>query len=77
MVALAAVPVRAQVFMTQHEALDLAFPGARVDPIAVVLTPEEKAAVWPRLLEVWPTYDSYVERSGREIRVFRLEPVSS
>ena len=50
------------------------FGGKRRPVRARLLTDEEKAAVWPRLLTVWPTYDSYVERSGRNIRVFRLEP---
>lgn len=49
--------------------------GRRTFPVqARLLDPQEKAAVWPRLLQVWPTYDSYVEHSGRELRVFRLEP---
>ena len=35
----------------------------------------EKAEVWPRLVALWPAYDTYVEVSGRNIRVFRLAPV--
>lgn len=50
------------------------FGGRRVHVKAHLLSDEEKAQVWPRLLTVWPTYDSYVERSGRNLRVFRLEP---
>jgi hypothetical protein len=46
--ALLAAPARAQVFMTQGEALGLAFPGAHVQPMAVVLTPEQKTAVEKR-----------------------------
>ena len=53
---------------------EVTFRGRRVAVRAHLLTDAEKAAVWPRLLTVWPTYDSYVERSGRNIRVFRLEP---
>ena len=52
----------------------VSFGGRRVPVRARLLTEEEKAAVWPRLLKVWPTYDAYVERSGRDLRVFRLEP---
>ncbi|MGB8651841.1 MAG: nitroreductase family deazaflavin-dependent oxidoreductase [Mycobacteriales bacterium] len=44
---------------------------------AHLLDEQEKAAVWPRLLKIWPTYDRYVERSGRNLRVFRLDPVRS
>ncbi len=35
---------------------------------------EEVARAWPRLVEFWPAYDRYKERSGRDIRVFVLEP---
>jgi deazaflavin-dependent oxidoreductase (nitroreductase family) len=41
---------------------------------AHLLTEEEKAEIWPKLLAVWPIYDTYVERSGRSLRVFRLDP---
>jgi deazaflavin-dependent oxidoreductase (nitroreductase family) len=34
---------------------------------------EEKARLWPRFVEMWPAYDTYVTRSGRDIRVFVLE----
>ena len=53
----------------------VSYRGRTIDVRAHLLTAEEKAAVWPRLLTVWPTYDSYVERSGRDLRVFRLEPL--
>ena len=39
---------------------------------AHLLTDEEKDAVWPELTKMWPNYDRYSERAGREIRVFRL-----
>jgi deazaflavin-dependent oxidoreductase (nitroreductase family) len=41
---------------------------------ARLLEGAERAEVWPRLVEAWPVYDRYVERSGRELRVFRLTP---
>jgi deazaflavin-dependent oxidoreductase (nitroreductase family) len=34
----------------------------------------EVARVWPRLVAFWPAYDRYKERSGRDIRVFVLDP---
>ena len=40
---------------------------------ATLLDPAAKAEVWPKLLAKWPNYDGYQERSGRDIRVFRLE----
>jgi len=50
------------------------FRGRSVPVHAHLLEEDEKAAVWPRLTAMWPTYDRYVERSGRNLRVFRLEP---
>jgi deazaflavin-dependent oxidoreductase (nitroreductase family) len=41
---------------------------------AHLLTGEEKAELWPRLVKFWPNYDVYTERSGRDLRVFRLDP---
>ena len=57
-----------------HPDAAVTFKGERTEVQARLLDPDEKAAVWPRLLEVWPTYDRYVERSGRDLRVFRLDP---
>ena len=52
----------------------VAYEGKRYDVTARLLTPEEKADVWPRLSQMWPTYDRYIELSGgRDIRVFRLQ----
>jgi deazaflavin-dependent oxidoreductase (nitroreductase family) len=41
---------------------------------AQLLTDDEKAEVWPALTRAWPTFDRYVEVSGRNLRVFRLTP---
>jgi deazaflavin-dependent oxidoreductase (nitroreductase family) len=53
------------------------FKGQTVPVVARLLDADEKAEVWPQLLRIWPTYDRYVERSGRDLRVFRLERQSS
>jgi deazaflavin-dependent oxidoreductase (nitroreductase family) len=42
---------------------------------AKLLTDQEKAEVWPRLTKVWPTYDTYVAKTDRDLRVFRLARV--
>ena len=55
-----------------HPDARVTFKGEDFAVRAELLSPEEKATVWPKLLEVWPTYDRYVERSGRDLRVFRL-----
>jgi len=49
--------------------------GRRTIEVAVrLLSPAERDAAWPSLLAVYPPFDAYRERSGREIRVFRLIP---
>lgn len=35
---------------------------------------EEKEALWPRFVEMWPAYNTYRTRTDRNIRVFLLEP---
>jgi deazaflavin-dependent oxidoreductase (nitroreductase family) len=55
----------------------LSFAGTDHDVTAHLLSTDEKAAAWPRLLAAWPAYDDYAERSGRDLRVFRLDPVDA
>lgn len=42
---------------------------------AELLDEADKEKTWPELTALWPPYDEYVERSGREIRVFRLTAI--
>lgn len=42
---------------------------------AHLLSDDEKAATWPRLVATWPAFDDYVESSGRNLRVFHLVPL--
>jgi len=56
---------------------DVSFKGKDIPVVAHLLDAGEKEEVWPKLLEIWPTYDRYVERSGRDLRVFKLEPRQS
>jgi deazaflavin-dependent oxidoreductase (nitroreductase family) len=48
--------------------------GETIDMRAHLASAQERAELWPRFLEMWPAYDTYVERSGRNLRVFVLEP---
>ncbi|MBV8559684.1 MAG: nitroreductase family deazaflavin-dependent oxidoreductase [Acidimicrobiia bacterium] len=50
------------------------YKGETIPVVARLLDPEQKAAVWPDLLRIWPAWTSYTERSGRDLRVFKLEP---
>ena len=61
----------------------LADPGVAIEmkgehvPVAarLVTEPDERAELWGRLTQVWPAYDTYVERAGeRQIRLFVLTP---
>jgi deazaflavin-dependent oxidoreductase (nitroreductase family) len=38
---------------------------------------EDEARYWPQLLEIWPGWDGYRRRAGREICLYVLEPRSS
>ncbi|WP_261987149.1 nitroreductase family deazaflavin-dependent oxidoreductase [Actinomadura sp. HBU206391] len=50
------------------------YRGRAIPVTATLVEGEARAELWPRLLKVWPVYDRYAERSGRELRVFRLTP---
>ncbi len=49
--------------------------GQQIDVRAHLLDDAEKRAVWPKLVDRWPNYDVYTERSGRDLRVFRLDRI--
>ncbi|MGI8332222.1 nitroreductase family deazaflavin-dependent oxidoreductase [Actinomadura scrupuli] len=55
---------------------EVSFHGRSTQVTARLLEGTERAEIWPRLMRVWPVYDKYVERSGRELRIFRLTPVA-
>ena len=48
------------------------YRGESFEVVATLLDADAKAAVWPRLVAIWPNYDAYTERSGRDLRVFHL-----
>jgi deazaflavin-dependent oxidoreductase (nitroreductase family) len=52
----------------------VSFEGKEHQVDARLLTDEERVEVWPRLVAVWPAYDAYVARAGRDLRVFHLTP---
>jgi deazaflavin-dependent oxidoreductase (nitroreductase family) len=60
-----------------HPEARVTYKGTTTAVTAALLDAAEKAAVWPRLTEVWPNYDRYTEVSGRDLRVFRLLPTSA
>lgn len=52
--------------------------GGRHLPVTARLaTGAERERLWDKLVAEWPAYETYVKRAGgRDIRVFRLAPVS-
>lgn len=52
--------------------------GRERQPVrATPLQGAERDRPWERLRDVWPAYDTYRDRSGRELRMFRLDPDAS
>jgi deazaflavin-dependent oxidoreductase (nitroreductase family) len=51
---------------------EVTFEGRTFPVTAVLLDEDERRRIWPELLRRWPPFDTYAERSGRELRVFRL-----
>ena len=50
--------------------------GSRSLPVAAwPVTEEEKAQLWPRLVEIYPPLQDYQRRTKRQIPVVRLSPV--
>ncbi|MFI0349138.1 nitroreductase/quinone reductase family protein [Actinomadura sp. 9N407] len=62
--------------LIKNPGAEVSHRGRTAKVTARLIEGEERAKVWPRLIQVWPVYDRYVERVDRELRVFRLTPVS-
>ncbi|MFI0372521.1 nitroreductase family deazaflavin-dependent oxidoreductase [Actinomadura sp. 1N219] len=60
--------------LLKHPEAEISFQGRAIPVTAHLLDDEERAAIWPRLIAVWPVYDRYVERTTRQLRIFRLTP---
>jgi deazaflavin-dependent oxidoreductase (nitroreductase family) len=48
--------------------------GRRIPVTARLLESADRDEALPKVYEVWPVYRDYIERSGRQVRVFRLLP---
>jgi deazaflavin-dependent oxidoreductase (nitroreductase family) len=57
-----------------HPGAEMSFQARTTTVRAYLLTTAEKDDVWPRLVRFNPNYQVYVDRSGRDLRVFRLDP---
>jgi deazaflavin-dependent oxidoreductase (nitroreductase family) len=58
-----------------HPEASVVVGGDRREVYARLASPEENARLWPRLLAVWPAYQTYARRSGRDLRIFVLSPM--
>jgi deazaflavin-dependent oxidoreductase (nitroreductase family) len=58
-----------------HPEASVVVGGQRRDVHARLASPQYKARLWPRLVSIWPAYQTYARRSGRDLRVFVLSPV--
>lgn len=54
--------------------VDIMVGGEQKTYMAEQVSPEQKAEVWPRLLEVYPDFDEYQARTDRDIPVFVCSP---
>lgn len=48
--------------------------GRRLSVRATRLDDDAFARVWPRFVELWPAYETYLERTDRRPHMFALEP---
>lgn len=61
--------------LRDHPEVELTAQGTTRPMRARVASPEEKAALWPRVVARYPGYGRYQDRTGRDIPVVLLEPV--
>jgi deazaflavin-dependent oxidoreductase (nitroreductase family) len=58
--------------------VEVAFAGKPTERMrARVATPEERAALWPRVTDAYKRYADYQTKTDREIPLVLLEPVSA
>lgn len=50
--------------------------GDRMAARARTASAAERARLWPLMVEIWPPYDDYQAKAGREIPVVVIEPVA-
>ncbi|NUT38081.1 MAG: nitroreductase family deazaflavin-dependent oxidoreductase [Hamadaea sp.] len=55
-----------------HPQAEVVVKGQRVRVRAELATGEERRRLWEILLRTWPAYQIYAERSGRDLRIFKL-----
>ena len=61
--------------LVENPRVRLRVGAERFDADATTLDPDEKARVWPHLVDVFPTYENYQRSTDRDIPVVRLSRV--
>jgi len=60
--------------LTAHPEVRIELRGETLDAVARVADPDERARLWPRLLELYPSFAVYAARAEREIPVVICSP---
>jgi deazaflavin-dependent oxidoreductase (nitroreductase family) len=60
-----------------HPHATIGYRRRTIPVVASMLDDAERAEIWDRLVETFPNFDQYQDRSGRSLRVFRLTPVAA
>jgi deazaflavin-dependent oxidoreductase (nitroreductase family) len=60
--------------LVQNSDVQLRVGTRRFPARAETLSPEEKARVWPQLVDTFARYDEYQKKTSRDIPVVRLRP---
>lgn len=58
-----------------HPEAEITVRGRRMPVRASLVPADERDAVWARIERQWPGYRNYERSSGRQVRLFRLQPV--
>lgn len=60
--------------ITADPLVHIELPGERFDAVARTANSQERAQLWPRLVEMYPSFAVYQARAGREIPVVICRP---
>jgi deazaflavin-dependent oxidoreductase (nitroreductase family) len=63
--------------LREHPRTTVQVGGELRKVVARRASPEEKARLWPRLVEIWPDYEAYQRRTSRDIPVIVLSPAEA
>jgi len=59
--------------LLEHPEVQVQVLADRFHAIARTATPEEHQALWPRMAEIWPSYNDYQKKTDRQIPLVILE----